>query len=413
MATMAGDDALVGIASTVVQLGALDDTVAAPATAAGSKPEVSGRDRYQQRGLLGEGGMGRVERVWDADLMREVAAKELRPELCENARLLQQFLWEARVTAFLDHPNIVPVHDLGVSPAGHLYFTMKLVRGQSLESALDELTRGDESATRNLSEQRRLRMFLQLCNAVAYAHSLGVLHRDLKPANVMLGPHGEVLVTDWGLAIPLPGPEGDSLREQVPENLARSGSGTPVYMSPEQAREEELDARSDVYALGAILFELVELRRAVEAETVAGILVKVSTGDVAAPAKATAPLAAVIRKAMALERAERYQSATELAEEVETVLDGRTPVAEGASVLTQATRYYFSHDPAMSRLRVVDIDLWVGSMFFLGAAAAVGFAKWITIDWWWLLLAGFALAIPSTRRWLLLRNAAKRRDSRA
>ncbi|MCA9598509.1 MAG: serine/threonine protein kinase [Myxococcales bacterium] len=399
MAVMAGDEALVGIASTVVAL--------EPQAAAAERP-VASRDRYQRRGVLGEGGMGRVERVLDSDLLREVAAKQLRPELRNDGRLLRQFLWEARVTAYLDHPNIVPVHDLGVSPTGHLYFTMKLVRGESLEAALEGLP-SDEGALATVP--RRLRVFLQLCHAVAYAHAAGVLHRDLKPANVMLGAHGEVLVTDWGLAVPLPTPAGDELRHHLPETSERSGSGTPVYMSPEQAREEPLDERSDVYALGAILYELCELRRAVDGKTLAEILVKVSTGERRPTERASAPLAAVIDKAMASDRDRRYASVSALAADVEVALDGRTPDAEAASMLTQAKRYYFSHDPAISRLRVIDVDFWVGSTFFLGMGAAIALGRFLSIHWWWPVLVGVVVAVMPTLRWLRFRRSMPRRNA--
>ena len=182
------------IASTLFTLEQklVDTTGASPVRVRGT----STPDRYQTRGVLGEGGMGLVERVWDVDLMRELAVKRIRPALDTDARVVAQFLWEARVTAHLDHPNIVPLHDLGLTDEHHLYFTMRNVIGVPLDRALDALRSGDPAMVDRLTMPRRLRIFLGVCHAVAFAHARGVVHRDLKPANVMLGDHGEVLVMD-------------------------------------------------------------------------------------------------------------------------------------------------------------------------------------------------------------------------
>src|SRR6185503_7884244 len=187
--------------------------------------------RYELVRELGEGGMGHVEHARDRDLLRDVAVKLLRPELLGDAAMLDQFLWEARVTAHLDHPNIVPVHDVGRVDE-NVFFTMKLVRGATLESVLD----GPE-----LPMPRRLRVFHQICSAIAFAHARGVLHRDLKPSNVMLGEFNEVIVTDWGLALPLDNEAGRAIAELMPPSLRAISAGTPAYMSPEQARGDALD----------------------------------------------------------------------------------------------------------------------------------------------------------------------------
>jgi serine/threonine protein kinase len=405
------------IPSTVLAIAA-KSTVLTPPTgngdhgsgAATALPNVAttSEARYEWVALLGEGGMGRVERLRDRDLLRDVAVKHLLPELRGDADLLGQFLWEARVTAYLDHPNIVPVHDLGVTGDGQLYFTMKFVRGATLEDKLDELRagRGDE-----LTRNRRLRLFLQLCSAVAFAHSRGVLHRDLKPANVLLGEYGEVLVGDWGLAVPLPGQDGQDVRVVMPEGIKAQSAGTPSYMSPEQARGEALDPRSDVYTLGVILYELVSLTRAFEGPTVAAILAKVVSGEHAsllevAPNVSTS-MASVVAKAMALDPEKRYEDVAALAREVETVLDGRTPDAEHASYATQFHRYYKARDPGMSRLRVVDVDMWMASAMLLGAGIAVLVALFLAPRWWMVaaaLVASLVVGYRPTVRWLKLRE---------
>lgn len=386
------DSALSGVESTLVSPKSHPAEGARPVVLGGNGP------RYDFRGLLGEGGMGRVERLFDEALLREVAAKQLKPELRGELALLRQFLWEARVTAHLDHPNIIPVHDLAQAPDGTLYFTMKLAAGSTLAAELDALAAGDAGALQRLPLNRRLRQFLQLCHAVSFAHARGVLHRDLKPANVMLGEHGEVLVTDWGLALPLPGDAGDELREHLPDESTHGRSGTPIYMSPEQARGEALDVRSDVYTLGVILYELASLTRAVEASSAKEAMEKVARGEVR-PLEGVSPsLAAVIRKAMALQPADRYATVEALALDLETVLDGRTPDAEQANVVTQAARYYLGHDPAMGRLNVIDIDLWVLSAGLVGAAVALKFFPHLAWTWWLLLLgAGLAAARPTVR----------------
>ncbi len=348
--------------------------------------------------------MGQVDKARDRDLLREVAIKHLRSELLGDAGMLRQFLWEARVTAYLDHPNIVPVHDLGQTPAG-LYFVMKLVRGTTLTGMI---ARAHEDRRGTFGVQKRLRLFLQLCNAVSFAHARGVLHRDLKPDNVMLGEYGEVLVTDWGIAMPLPDAP-DELTRIAPPATGHS-AGTPMYMAPEQVRGEPLDARCDIYALGAILYEVLALRPAFVGTSLPALLDKILRGHFAplgevAPSGVPASLGAVVRKAMAVDRVARYPSVAALAQDVETVIDGRTPEAESASVVKQLARYYVARDPGMSKLRVVDIDLWVFSGMLMGAGVGVLLAARLAGLGWMLLVAGFAVSIPSTLRWLRLKRA--------
>lgn len=221
-------------------------------------------DRYVDLGPLGEGGMGEVRRVKDAVLGRTCAYKVVRAGLEQRVELVERFRGEARVAAQLQHPNIAPVYDAGVTDDGRPWFTMKEVRGRTLAAHL-----ADPSGP---SLRWKLDVFAKVCDAVGYAHSRGVVHRDLKPANVMIGAFGEVLVLDWGIAkvltgrapAPAPPEADDGVVDDVTDDRTtrtRVGRvmGTPGYMSPEQhfGDVELVDARSDVYALGAILHELL------------------------------------------------------------------------------------------------------------------------------------------------------------
>jgi serine/threonine-protein kinase len=436
MAASRDTHALVDISSTLSRLAQIDATSPTPLTEAslaetaiapterapptGGRARAEGQEpgttpgtasRYLPIGLLGEGGMGRVEHMRDTDLLREVAVKHLLPSLVRDHKLLQQFLWEARITAYLDHPNIVPVHDLGFTADGDLFFTMKLVRGTTLEAELAKV-RASEAADTQLTLHRRLRLFLHLCNAMAFAHARGVLHRDLKPANVMVGEYGEVLVTDWGIALPLPDASGDALREILPKDVSLSRSaGTPMYMSPEQARGEDLDARSDVYSLSVLLYELISLRPPFEANTLQEVLDKVQRADFA-PLRAVCPIAstaleAVVAKGMALAPSERYATMRELAEDIEMVLEGRTPKAEAAPLVKQVARYYVGRDPALARMRIFDIELWMISCHFFGAGLFLVFTVLVPVPWTWFwlfLLAGLIVAARPTREWIRLRR---------
>jgi serine/threonine-protein kinase len=242
--------------------------------------EWSGTDRYQIAGEIARGGVGVVLKGRDADLGREVAIKTLRAEYASRPAMVRRLVEEAQIGGQLQHPGVLPVYEMGLDASLRPYFTMKLVRGRTLAALLHDYD--NDHARAGQERHRFLVIFEQICQTMAYAHARGVIHRDLKPSNVMVGAFGEVQVVDWGLAKVLtragaadapaagerqPGlGEGDvaTVRdgEPGPQSLAGSVLGTPAYMAPEQARGqvEDQDERCDVFALGAILYEILTLR---------------------------------------------------------------------------------------------------------------------------------------------------------
>jgi WD40 repeat protein len=289
--------------------------------------EVGDGERYTRVGLLGVGGMGRVYLARDRRLGRMVALKE-----AHDPGLARRLAREVRVTAGLEHPGIVTVYDEGRGGDGRPFYTMRLMRGRALSRVLSE--RSGASGRLEL-----LSHYLDACQALAYAHAQGVIHRDLKPANIMLGAFGETQVVDWGLARRLGDTVADADETSVDEadpGATRAGAvlGTPAYMSPEQARGEPADRRSDVWGLGAVLHELVAGVPPVRAQPEAATQ----------PLRALAPgapaeLAAIVARALAPEPADRYPDAGALAADVAAYLAGRRVHAHNYTALELGLRF--------------------------------------------------------------------------
>jgi serine/threonine-protein kinase len=294
-------------------------------------------ERYERGAVIGAGGMGEVRLHLDRRIGRRVAKKTLHASL-DSATARQRFLREARVQGQLEHPAIVPVYDLDIDDKGQVFFTMKRVRGMTLERVLERLRAGDAEVTRRFSRRKLLTAFAQVCLAIDYAHARGVLHRDLKPSNVMLGDFGEVYVLDWGLA-KVAGETEEEETDQPPVSapvlgasaaLTRGGAllGTPAYMAPEQLlrKTDEVDARSDVFALGAILFEIITRTTFRPNGDVAEILRKLPAEARLRPsdrAPDVAPeLDEICARALSWERDDRPARARDLAESIERYLDG-------------------------------------------------------------------------------------------
>src|SRR6516162_5786103 len=228
--------------------------------------QPTGRERYTLTRLHAVGGIGQVWLAHDQDVGRDVALKELRPARSGQPSVSARFLEEAQITGQLEHPGIVPVYELVRGEGSQPFYTMRFVRGRTLSDAIKayhERRTARQAAPMELRDL--LTAFLSVCNAVAYAHARGVLHRDLKGRNVVLGDYGEVMVLDWGLAKLLDRPEGPTpavaLQGSEDRGETQQGQvlGTPSYMAPEQAegRLDLLGPRTDVYGLGALLYEIL------------------------------------------------------------------------------------------------------------------------------------------------------------
>jgi PAS domain S-box-containing protein len=302
-----------------------------PAPAAG-QPAVG--KRYLLKALHGIGGIGRVWRAWDNHMQREVAVKELLPEFAHNANVASRFLREARLTGQLEHPGIVPVHELSRrADTQGAFYTMRLVRGRTLTEAVQAFHRNRAAGKAEpLDLIALLTAFVAVCNTIAYAHSRGVLHRDLKGDNIILGDFGEVIVLDWGLAKrvgrpdeePGGGPLAADLEKAHAERTVQGQViGTPAFMAPEQAagRLDLVGTPTDIYGLGAILYVILTGRPPFAGPSTIEVLKQVQRGEQVPPhelwPEVPPDLEAVCLRAMARDPAGRYPSAAELALEVQ------------------------------------------------------------------------------------------------
>jgi serine/threonine protein kinase len=345
---------------------------------------------------LARGGMGAVLNAKDVNIRRKVAMKVMLDRKAASQEQLLRFIEEAQVTGQLTHPNIVPVYELAMDSDGNPYYTMKMIKGVTLKTIIEDIRDGKAEAIEEYSLSRLLQIYLQACNGVAYAHSRGVVHRDLKPENIMVGEYGEVLVVDWGLAKILgnqsstsakasadmsvisdqsgttPGQcgrrsaNGDSsdadglpswIEEDI-ESIRQSDDalrtmegrllGTPAFMAPEQAKDaSSVDHLADVYAMGAVLYNILTLRPPVSGSSLMQVMMKVVKGDIDHPSTMTDSfphcpgskipdaMSAVAMKALETSPHDRYQRVSELHNDVQAYLGGFATEAEEAGLGTQ------------------------------------------------------------------------------
>lgn len=336
------------------------------------------KGRYTVKKELGSGGMGKILLVQDTHLERQVAMKVLKNQGNSDS-MEQRFVTEAKITAQLDHPNIVPIYDLDHGSDGALYFTMKEIKGQNLSTLLRKVKAGEKLPERSL--YRRLQIFLKICQAVSYAHAHGILHRDLKPDNVMVGEFGEVMLVDWGIA---------KLRQLSEENRSalatlsaaakNSGAtrfgqiiGTPGYMPPEQANGDlrEIDERSDIYGLGAVLCEMATLQPPFAATNVVELVYKSLEEEPLIPPrdasgqKIPRKLAAIIGKAMSKKKEGRYPTVRILEQEIDNFIEGKPVLARRENFLEKLSR--LARVNTVNNLDVGDVVLLFVVLIAFGA----------------------------------------------
>jgi eukaryotic-like serine/threonine-protein kinase len=340
------------------------------ATTAGMTPG----DRFEVQQVLAQGGLGVVFLARDREIDRTVALKQIKSQWADDEDSRARFLLEARVTGRLEHPGVAPVYALGADDTGRPYYAMRLIRGDSLLEVIDRFHR-DRDVERNhakrMSELRKLlQRFLDVCNAVDYAHSKGVIHRDIKPSNIMLGKYGETLTVDWGLAKVIGSDEDVALTTRMAPTThdddggamsTRLGTaiGTPAYMSPEQAagRINELGPATDVYSLGATLFHLLTGNLPHPAEEDVGVMIaQAEHGPTIRPRQFVPwlprPLESICLKALAPQPTARYISARALSDDIQRWLADE-PVQAHAERWTERTFRWLRNHRTLATALVV------------------------------------------------------------
>ncbi|MEZ6189397.1 MAG: serine/threonine-protein kinase [Planctomycetota bacterium] len=325
-------------------------------TALGLAPKGPDRpaasERYAVSEELGRGGMGKVLRVADNDLHREVAMKVLLSEEGKDgldAEMLQRFVEEAQINSQLEHPNVLPVHDFGLTAEGEPFFTMQMVRScDTVADVLDRMIEGDAETFLEYTFERRVQIVQQVCNALHYAHERGVVHRDIKPENILIGTHGEVFLVDWGVAKLLDVERSELRTVRTEQLLEGDGSaletqagglmGTPAYMAPEQVigKHDMVDARTDTYALCAVLYEFLTLHYYLgRIDDSMRKLLKAILNTRPADAESflhrrngrvPRQLSRVLRKGLEKRPEKRFQSAEELSDALQKWLEGSAPI---------------------------------------------------------------------------------------
>ncbi len=355
-------------------------------------PKPAGKYKFIRS--VGFGGMKAVIQVKDRDTTRNVAMAII-PDAADRPQSdINRFVQEARITARLEHPNIVPVHDIGVDTNGAPYFTMKLLRGRTLSAILRKLREDDYKTLKEFDLTRLLRIYVKILNGVVFAHSKKIIHLDLKPDNIHVGDFGEVLILDWGLArfigaaediddnydgemITFPGTGASS-------HITLDGvtKGTPGYMAPEQAagKNHLKDERTDIYALGGILYAILTFESPLSGRPVNEIIVQTINGNIGFPdaenqkRQLPAALQAVVLKAMSRNPEERYQSVDELREDIFAFLGGYAPKAEDASSLKKT--YLFVNRNWLATLFLITLLLLIIACSWLGMLYYDGTLQW-------------------------------------
>lgn len=338
---------------------------------------IEGGPKYRLRRKIAEGGMGVVYDAEDLHCQRRVALKMLPSAKKVNHDDRVQFVREARITARLEHPNIVPIHEVGRDIARHVYYTMKYVHGRSLTDILMDIRRGEQSIIEEYPLSRLLGIFLKVCDAIAFSHSRGYLHCDIKPDNIMVGEFGEVIVTDWGLArrfrkqpdeergerfmqtatrfktehlLDTAATAGEGVEESVTKTSTGSIMGTPGFMAPERLLDDAaIDERSDIYSLGATLYSILTLRSPVTGNEITEVLRKILGGQITPPAafndpdqmkamklalrenqfphcpggRIPAPLSDIVMRALSTNPDERYPFVAEMQKDIEAYQNGQ------------------------------------------------------------------------------------------
>ena len=357
--------------------------------------EMLNSTKYKTITTIGRGGMGVVMQARDVRLRRTVAQKVMKTVHQFSRENVLRFIDEAQLTGQLEHPNIVPVYELGTDEAGEIFYSMKFVKGITLDAVLRGLRHGRADMVQKYPLGTLLTIFQKICDAVAFAHSKGVVHRDLKPENVMIGAYGEVLVMDWGLAKNMTGAQRDGeaietmfATEPAPDPRGFQTMhglivGTPPYISPEQAGGEldRIDARSDIYVLGGILYAILTLRPPIAGHSVADIVEAILSSKLTPPTtynnaprgsrgavpaspeeifdlmhlpgkKVPDGLSAVVMKAMHLSPEERYQSVEEMQADITAYQGGFAPKAERASIRKQMLLWAGRHKGEVALIAV-------------------------------------------------------------